>query len=347
MAKRETSAEIDAAAADWAVRSDDGPFTPDEQAELDVWLAADARRLGAYARARAMLAHARRVKALGPKFEPDDFLAQHRADVGYLAQLRDAGEVAENFSVGEIERPTRRRFLWAGGAAATALATGYLATSLPAAAQTYATRRGEIRLVPLDDGSSMTLNTASVARVTYTDEIRRIELVEGEALFDVVRDAIRPFVVTAGDTDVRAVGTSFSVSRLPDAPVGVTVRQGVVEVFQPGRGATSARRLAANTQATAPSRAPITMRELSPDAITRTLAWREGMLSFEDMPLTRAAAEFARYSDIRIRFADPAIGAETVTGLFAANNPAGFAKAVAIGLDLRAETTSDGILLRR
>jgi transmembrane sensor len=71
------------------------------------------------------------------------------------------------------------------------------------------------------------------------------------------------------------------------------------------------------------------------------------MLSFEDTPLQEAAEEFARYSDRKIEIGDVAVGAETVTGLYAANNPEGFAQAVALSLNLHVQKTSGGIILVR
>jgi transmembrane sensor len=71
------------------------------------------------------------------------------------------------------------------------------------------------------------------------------------------------------------------------------------------------------------------------------------MLSFDDTPLSEAAEAFARYSDRKIRLADMAVGAETVTGLYAANDPEGFARAVALGLDLHVQSAPGGIIVSR
>jgi len=342
MTTRETSAEIDAAAADWAVRVDDGPLDPQGQAALDGWLAGDSRRLGAYARARAVFAQARRVKALGSDFDPDAYADANRArpaDRGTVVPIAEAGDADH--------RPTRRRLLIWGGSAVAAGAVGMIGLGWPAAAQTYSTGKGEIRLVPLSDGSSITLNTLSEVRVRYRADERHVELVQGEALFDVAHDAHRPFLVDAGDTEVRAIGTSFTVRWLGTQPVQVLVRQGVVEIARPEQPAVRPQRVAANVRAVAPPAAPIVETPLAPQAVSRQLAWREGMLAFEDMPLRDAAAEFARYSDVRITFADPGIGNETVTGLYAANNPRGFARSVAMSLGLQARNGPESVTMAR
>lgn len=338
MSGRETSAEIDAVAADWATRVDNTPLAPHEQAEFDAWLAGDTRRLGAYARAQAMFVHARRAKALGPNFDPDLFAGSRQAASSVIPE--DVHELTD------ITHPSRRRFLAVGGGAGAALGMlGLLGWSWQAAAQTHTTKRGEIRLVPLDDGSSVTLNTDSTVTIRYRANERRVELVRGEAWFDVARDRARPFVVTAGDTLLRAVGTSFSVQRLKNTPVQVVVRTGVVEATRANMP--TPQRLIANTRTISAEAAAFATKPIAPAEVSRALAWREGSLSFEDMPLSEVVEQFARYSDLRISFADPAIGTETVTGLYAANNPAGFAKAVARTLHLQVEQTPDAIYLHR
>lgn len=339
MIRRETSAEIDAVAADWAARVDAAPLDGAAQDALDAWLESDTRRLGAYARARAMLAHAGRLQAFGAGFDPTAYKALHQAS---------SPEPVETGVEPAVPLVRRRSFLLGGGAAVAAGVVAAVGFSWQAAATTYATRRGEIRLIPFEDGSSMTLNTASTARVKFTATERRVELVQGEAMFDVARDHARPFVVAAGDMKVRAAATSFTVQRLASRPVQVMVRRGEVEIDRTGLQPMPAQRVTANMRAVStPTGSEIVMTPLAPTEVSRELAWREGMLSFEDVPLKQAAAEFARYSDTRIAFADPAIGDETVTGLFAANNPVGFAKSVALSLDLKADAHPGDVMLRR
>ncbi len=327
MAERQTGQAIDAQAAEWAARVDGGPLSSEEQAALDAWLEADARRLGAYAKARAVFAHVQRARALGPDY--------------------DAAEFAEPEA--PPARPgLNRRHLWMGGAAAAAgvaAAVGVgLQVGLPGH---YRTRRGEVRLVPLPDGSSMTLNTASRASIEFTDTERRVRLAEGEALFDVAKDPARPFIVEAADTRVRAVGTSFVVRCLSRAPVQVLVREGVVEVNRDAAVAEAPVRLPANMRAVASTGGAVATSNVTAAEVQRELVWREGLLSFEDMPLDQAVAEFARYSATPIVIDDPDLGRETVTGLFRANNPGGFAKAVADALDVQAEVTPREVRLYR
>jgi len=328
---RQTSRDIDVEAAEWAARADRGPLPPDAQHALDEWLAGDIRRVGAYAKARGIALHSERARALGPRFDPDAFAA--------------ASEPGPRMS----DSPARRRWLLNGvmGLAASLAAVAVVFFLWSGPGDHYETRRGEIRVVPLADGSVVTLNTDSRIAVDYASDRRSIRLQRGEALFDVAKDRARPFVVDAGGTRVRAVGTSFTVSRLPDAPIQVLVREGIVEVS--ARGEARPVRMQANMRAAVASRsaAPVITQPVVPDEIGRELAWREGRLVFQGETLQQAADRFARYSDIRIVIADPAVAAEPITGLYQANDPVGFSRAVASSLGLRAEIATGEVRLRR
>lgn len=325
---RETAQEIDLEAADWAARVDRG-LSPDEEQTLDAWLAADRRRVGAFGKVRAIAVHTERARALAPNFDPASF------------QVRAA-------------RPSisRRGLLVAGGGAVAASVAGVAVVGLDLldGGQSYNTRLGEVRVTPLADGSVMTLNTASRVVVNFSDTQRSIRLLEGEALFDVARDADRPFLVDAGETRVRAVGTSFTVRRLGDAPVQVLVREGVVEVKRRARGAMPRPvKVAANTRAVASSSSATSVAAVpvEPAAVRRELAWREGRIAFRGETLGQAAAQFSRYSETRIAIDDPAIAAEEITGLFQANDPVGFAQAVASSFGLRAQVGAGEVRLSR
>ena len=80
-------------------------------------------------------------------------------------------------------------------------------------------------------------------------------------------------------------------------------------------------------------------------AIERALAWRDMRIAFQNETLGAAVAEFARFSDIRIEIADPAVAALRITGLFQADDPAAFARAAAISLNLHATIGASRIRL--
>jgi transmembrane sensor len=318
-----TAQQIDAEAADWAARMDRGPLEAEQEQQFLAWLGGDVRCMGAYGRMRAIALTSERARALGPDFDPAAFTP------------------AATFP--------RRRMLQLGGAIAATALIGLGGTwQVLRHRGRFATGKGETKVVALKDGSVVTLNTASEIAVNYSDTLRSVELVQGEALFDVAKNKIRPFVVSAGDTHVRAVGTSFTVRRLEAAPVQVLVREGVVEVSKPASDAAPVR-IWANSMAEAPlaSDAVIAARPVPPAQLHRQLAWQTGQIAFEGETLAQAAEEFARYSDTKIVIDDPALAKEEIAGLFKATDPVGFAKTIALSLNARASIGEGEVRLTR
>lgn len=316
---RQTADEINEAAGLWAVRHERG-LTEAEAAAFQDWLDGDSRRLGAYGRMVVTLKQTERAAALGPDFDP---------------------KALDDDKPGAL---SRRQWLVGGGAVA-ASAVGVFLALRP---KTYSTRRGEKRVVALADGSVVTMNTATTMAVSYSDEARLIRLSEGEALFDVAKDPRRPFIVSAGGAEVRAIGTSFTVARLARAPVQVLVCEGVVDVSRPKRPQDKVARLTANMRAVvAPEVAPLQVASVDPVDVSRELAWQEGRIVIQREALGSAAARFARYSDTRIVIDDPVLAGEEVSGVFEANDPVTFAKSMALSLGGRAEVGVDEVRIVR
>src|SRR3546814_1232483 len=123
----------------------------------------------------------------------------------------------------------RKALAWTG-AVAVASSLAVFGFSASAYGTVYGTGRGEIRLVPLHDGSTMFLNTSSKVRVNYGQRERLVTLEEGEAYFSVAQDTKRPFVVAAGEHRLRTSHGSFRVLKLAEKPVDILVQQGRVVV---------------------------------------------------------------------------------------------------------------------
>lgn len=311
-----TSQDVERAACLWAARLDDGPLPAVDQAELDAWLARDSRHLGAFARARAVALHSRRAGGL--------------AGGAPLHRARPAG------SSGLSRRALIAASVPAvlGGAGAWAL--------LRQSADPFSTRLGETRVVPLDDGSVMTVNTLSSGVVRYGEGARTVVLKTGEALFNVVADISRPFVVRSGDTTVVANGANFLVRSLSDQPLQVVSFGGDVEI----KGEMGRRlKLAANTQAMV--RDGARPQSVGAVDVDRELAWRQGRIQLDNETLSQAAREFSRYSATPIVLADSGVADMRITGLFVANDPVAFANAAAGSLDLKVEVNAQQIVLAR
>src|SRR3954463_15570006 len=148
---------------------------------------------------------------------------------------------------------------------------------------------GEQHSSKLEDGSLVILNTDSKIKVRYTSSQRDLQLLQGEALFDVGGDSRRPFVVEAGDVAVTALGTRFNIYR-HDLITDISVAQGAVRISAGGR--TSARVNAGEQAQVEGGR--ISIRGNA--NIAAALAWRERKLIFEDMPLPAVVKELNRYN---------------------------------------------------
>lgn len=201
----------------------------------------------------------------------------------------------------------------------------------------YATAVGEQRVVRLDDGTRISLNSGSHVVAAYGESERRVRLTRGEVLFEVARDAGRPFVVAVGDHSVTALGTSFVVRR--DArQVAVTLIEGKVAVAS----ASSVGQRGQGGHATAPSAPPeilapgqrlILAASAPPRIDTPRLeavtAWRRGEVVLDDTPLAEAVAEMNRYDRTVIVIDSPEAAALIVSGLYHTGDSAGFAESVA------------------
>lgn len=322
MVARETSQAVDDAAAAWVAREDRGVLSTADQAALEEWLHADPRHAGAFLRARAVGLRSEAASALGEDFDPARFASTARRPPPQYGA-------------------SRRVLLAWGGGLATCVAVAAVGLTLTAPTA-HATDRGQMRLVPLSDGSTILLNTASRITVRYSGTRRLVRLVEGEADFTVLGDQARPFVVQVGDRQVEtADGGGFRVRKLGRAPIDLLVHQGVLQVgdARAGRGAllrADMRMTLAEADDGAGDSVP---HHVSLGVVNRELAWREGKIAFEGESLGQAAGAFRRYSDVRIVIADPSLAQEPVSGLFSANDPVGFGRAVAdlFGVPFRVE----------
>jgi transmembrane sensor len=292
-------------AADWLVARDRG-LTSSQEAEFVAWLRADARHAVIFA-------------------ELEETWTR-------LGKLREAVPAATAASGG----PGRRgKLVWlaTGLAAAAALAFMWVNWSRPApAAPDYSlvasTDIGESRRLTLPDGSSVQLNTESAVVVRLTGTERRVQLVRGEAHFQVAKNPVRPFIVSAGGVAVRAVGTAFDVRLQPEA-IEVLVTEGRVRVNNAANGAsllTTAAALSdepllvagqrAVVTTSAMSAASATVAALGPTEIEQATSWQSGRLEFVATPLASIVDEFNRYNRHKLVIADPRLAARRFGGTF-------------------------------
>lgn len=319
---RETPQTINEAAAGWAVRMDRGSLSEDEAEALEMWLGEDPRRLGALMRARALFARTESAWSLELAFDPA------------------AATTPPPFE------PTRRRVLaWgAGGAAAASLGLGVIGYGL-AASKAYATTRGEMRQVPLEDGSRLTLNTLSRVKIGTWFNTRDIRLETGEVLLSIAGQQKLHYVLRVGDWRLRAASAIVLVRNLPNHPPEVTVHRGVIDFVGPGSAKNV--RLGEGCRLILTPAAGLEQRfeKLSPQQLSRELAWLDGQLSFHDDDLGNAVEAFARYSERSIILRNPALARETISGMYASDDPVGFAQAIGTAFDVPVRVEADRIVI--
>jgi transmembrane sensor len=259
-------------------------------------------------------------------------------------QLANAGRLARAVNLGQVlnalTRDALARLPRAGsrrpGLLGLAVAAGLVMLMAAGVAMWWMSRApsptvfrtgvGEYVRIALPDGSSLELNSASEARVSYTDAARAIRLVRGEAYFKVAHDTQRPFWVGARSSWVRAVGTAFNV-HVQSSNVRVTVSEGAVKVVSNAPSVDmpsdvllerhSVAMLRAGQRvdmADAPTRTPAI--SLSPLEVERSSSWRSGTVSFDNRPLSEVVDELSRYTTLQIVIEDDELRTLTIGGTF-------------------------------
>jgi transmembrane sensor len=312
-------------AAQWVARMDASDWNAGDEAALQAWLRADPRRHGLLLQAQA---------------------AWLLPDVTTPATEAEAAPAQPSLST-TVPLPTpepandtrsrwRRRGVLGGMIAAGAAAVVGTRFALTSGAE-YITRLGEIRRVPLDDGSIMTINSDTELKVNLTQHAREVELAQGEAWFEVAKDAQRPFVVASGPVRAQAIGTAFSVRKREEG-VEVLVTEGVVETWT-AADATQKLRVMAGERAMINARALVHYQASETAPVDRALAWRNGMIDLNGTTLREAADEFNRYNQRQIVIADPDVAAEQFDGLFRIGDPEGFAETLKATLNVSVNTS--------
>lgn len=191
-------------------------------------------------------------------------------------------------------------------------------------------RRASVELV---DGSVVELDTSTRLTVSRHLRSRRVVLQEGRALFDVQPSRWRPFLVDAGSTQVRVLGTAFDVRRRGD-DVMVTVLRGRVAVAGNHADAT----LQANDQIHVQAGA---LGSTAPVNATDATAWRHGHLVFDRTPLPEVLAEIARYSGRPVRLGDASLAQLEVSGVYRTANADALLTLLPSFLPVRVDTPPD------
>jgi transmembrane sensor len=316
-------AAVERCAAEWILRRDRGDLTAEERARLEVWLSEDSRHREAYLKLLELWRFSAALKAWRPAH----------------------GQVDTRVLDGTMRRPDLAHRSWplAIAAAIILLVVAASAVFLRQRQGVFTTQVGGYQRLLLEDGSVLQLNTNSKVRVRLSDTRREVSLLQGEAYFDVARDAHRPFDVVAGETVVRALGTAFSVRLREPTRVDVVVTQGRVAIKEAG----SSKSILTAGEIAEAQPASVRSQKVQPAELTRRMAWQTGMLYFKDKPMAEVVAEFNRYNHRQIQIADSETAALEVGGSFKANDLPSFLAAIHGVRDISIEDSGERIVLSR
>jgi transmembrane sensor len=237
------------------------------------------------------------------------------------------------------------------------VAGGLLAWQQFVRAPSYATDIGEQRSIRLADDSTLELNARSRVRIRYSETERGVELIEGQVLARVAKEAARPFIIRSGDAEVRAVGTVFDVYRRVSGTT-VTVVEGTVAVSamggkadpRPDGGATDRRMQAANLLVHAGEQVRMThlgqVEPMKADVATAT-AWTQRQLVFQRATLTEVVEEFNRYNPRQMVILDSALADTRISGVFSSTDPTSLLLFVRSLPEFKVEETATEIRITR
>lgn len=211
----------------------------------------------------------------------------------------------------------------------------------------YVAEIGERRVITLNDGSRISLDSSSEVTVKYSRTARELHLVRGQARFDVAHDVERPFSVVAGGRKIIATGTAFNID-LAGNKVIVTLIQGRVAVVReqefPHPAQKGAIELEAGQQFVEGAGLPGTVSKAN---LQRATAWTNGQLMVDNETLTDVVEHMNRYTSTPIVLADARTGALRISGVFNANDTVGFIDTVTNYLPVQTETDGAGRIVLR
>jgi transmembrane sensor len=375
-------------ACEWFVECRAGDLDKAARAAFDRWLRKSPEHQSAYLEISAIWNE-------GPDLDPsnrwdlDKLIVEAAEDPANIVALERARSDAPPPTSGRVSvaaAPAGRRRLLAI-AASVLLTTAALAAYILTPSGVYATALGEQRSFALSDGSTVQLNSLSKIRIRYSAHERTVDLLRGEALFHVAKDATRPFSVRSGQTAVRAVGTQFDVYRKVDGTI-VTVVEGRVAILRipderaaagdsgparsneghpsvlRGEGEQNLRTLAPGAAVpdvaqrdgegaiflTAGEQITVstnTVRKTLNPSLAGATSWTQRQLVFETASLADVAEEFNRYNERKLVIDPSVLGALHISGVFSSTDPASLSRFLRDRPDLRVIETPTEIRVER
>jgi transmembrane sensor len=375
------NAQIYTEASDWLVEFRSGDVGTEGRKDFHQWLKTSPEHMRAYLELAAIWNEGSgldRDRTFDDARLERDMLLE--TNVAEFPRARTSELKGRGLSSGESDRPrsaTRRigqfsthrirRGRFAAFAASGLLAILSIGFWYIQLRNTYVTSVGEERTVSLTDGSTIELNSNSVVRLNFSQAMRGVELLRGQALFHVAKDHTRPFIVRTNNVQVRAVGTQFDVYR-NQAATTVTVVEGTVAVLPAGSGSSgvigkgSDNVLPASPPTLAISSGPGEMLVTAGEQVTVTPAaapkpikadvatatsWAQHQLIFKGASLENVAEEFNRYNKRHLIIHDSLISNLKITGIFSSTDPSSLIRFLEARPDIAVTVSGNEIVVSR
>lgn len=314
-------------AAEWFIRLKDRDLTTSERRKFVRWLKRSPGNIAEFMRLAQLYGRVKRANV--PTLPPEEPAHENVIELGpreFLPPVEPRGGFFDSRNV--------RLAAVAAGLALVAV-LGVIANFV-LASNTIETHLSEWRKVQLADGTQVNVGANTLVEVDYSQGMRRIQLKRGEAMFSVIKDPSRPFIVYAGGAVVRAVGTRFGVDRREDS-VQITVAEGTVAVVRGDQAAALEKAvdmriaipLTQDQRVEIKVNAPSVTPQIETVNSTSALAWANGKLVFQNATLGEAVQEFNRRNQIQIEVDDPTVAAWHVCCVFDAADPEAFANLIA------------------
>jgi len=302
-------AHFKAEAAAWLARLHSDERTARDEAGFRLWLAADPRNRDAF---------------------------------GLVTGAWDEAGGAAGGPPVRVRRWTRRRVLGAGAAAA--ILAGGAGFWAHAGWEDYRTGHGELRRIPLADGSVLLLDSGSAVRVEMAADRRRVMVDRGRAHFRTANDSRNLFFVRAEGRDLIAGAASFDVAA-EGGRLSLFVLAGSVGIRLGRDGLPGSMRwVRARERARIDPGGALRIDSPAPAPL---VAWHDGEAFFAATRLRGAVAEMNRYARHPILIADPDLAVRPVSGRFDLGDGPAFARSVARQLSVPVHVQGGSIVIGR
>ena len=324
-------------ACEWAVKLDDDALTEQDKKSLALWLSESPLHVDELLLSASIMTG---VGEVDPErnISIEALLKTSAPEVVSLFQARlKTKPASQNTSPKRTNALFRKYFSALAATLLLAVISGlYIFVIAPNGQDqiAFTTETGEQRSLTMTDGSIIHINTETEIQIKYQDHERRVELLSGEAIFEVAHDSARPFRVYTGAAMTQAVGTIFNVRHISGI-TKVAVIEGTVIVRSddkrnsPNATAESTavdkkRFLHVGEQASVARNSKVIV--VANANIKAISSWRLRKLIFKSDTLANIAIEFNRYNQEQIFVDDLTIAELRFSGVFNADDPHSFIK---------------------